>query len=96
MRIINKIKKLETLEEMHKKILSEEKKEWLNIQATRDFVEVWKIFLTRGVDRGWLNKFELQILEMLQVYWGKGSFIDVDRDLMIIKCYGNDGRELTL
>lgn len=85
-----------TLEDRHKIVLQELEFDELNIEGVRDFSEIWKIFLEREIDDGWIQTFEKQILEMLQVYWGRKAFIDIDRKNKKIECYGPDGRKVTI
>jgi hypothetical protein len=94
--LLKKIKECKTIEQLHTEVLAEEKKDFLNIQAVRDFADCWKTFIKFNVDSGWLLKFETNILEMLQVHWGSKAFIEVDRVNSKIECYGPDGRMITL
>ena len=90
-------KKLPTSDELYRDVLAQLKSDELNIEAVRDFVDNWRDCFSHQKDlEPYITNMELRILEALQSYWGKGSFVDINRETMTVVCFGADGREVTI
>lgn len=95
--VIKRKKNTPTSDELYRDVLQQLENDRLNIEGVRDFVDNWRdCFAHQKELEPYIGNMELRILEALQSYWGRGSFVDVDRENMTITCFGSDGRKVTI